>query len=690
MFSGPGRTAGPVNKAVFFLLIISTLFTAAGAAAGAETAADYGGAKTAGMKLLLSQDDIDRIVWNINNVEWYGARFEKLKSKIDAWRGAKLHIPEKGGGWSHNYIAPDTGRRLKYDPAEPHRHLDPSTGKYHTGEQLDASWRERTHRRNIDIAFESALLYHLTGEDWYAGFARSILVRYAKNYSSYPPQGGPAGLGRITAQSLGEAGWLIRACATLDLLAGGGALSQKDIKNIVKHLIVPAAEHVRMFPFGIHNIQVWHSVSMLAAGLVSGRESLVEFALEDLEKQIEQGITDEGLWYERSVGYHFFVLKPFQALAAVCRNSGLEVCDRPKLKKLFTGIVPLVMPDGSLPALNDGGRGNSIHDALDSLVTARWAYGDASLDSIINHLGASEGWSRTGDAVFMYYMPPAESPPEWSPPHAPAHLPDTGITVLRLDGQYALLKYNPPCGGHDHYDRLGLIYYTGGRELLPDRGTVAYGHPLYRSWYRTTEAHNTIMVDGKQQLRVPCDPLAYENNKYLTGVSVECKGLYEHVNAMRSVALTGAGMIDVTYVEAARDHTIDWFLHTNSPAPAPKSVYNKESPNPEMKFSVRMEFINSMTSFWIRRDENQENVATTFTPFSRSTVYEGTATGFYPDGRLPVMMWRQEGDQALFVACSGTDEVFPEARLEGDEVVVEAGGLTVRINVKTGEIKSQK
>ncbi len=689
----PGRKVLMLQKAVrlpagkiivIFVIAFTVIASARACAAGA------GAENAVGLKLLLSQSDIDRIVWNINNVAWASAHFERMKADVDKWRDREPDIPERGGGWTQNYVAPDTGRRLEYNRDEPHRHRDPSTGKYHEGELLDAAWRAITHHNNIRIAQKAALLYQLTGDDWYAGFARTILVRYAKAYKHYPPHGGPAGLGRITAQSLGEAKWLINACATFDLIADSPAMSAMDRSNIIKLLLIPAARHIRMFPFGIHNIQVWQSVSILMTGLVSGRGSLVEFAEEDLRKQIELGITDEGMWYERSVGYHLFVLKPFQALAAVCRNSNLDLCEAPRLKKLFTSITALVMPDGSLPALNDGGRGNTIHDAMPGLVVARWAFNDTSLDSIINHLGNSKGWDNVDDTVFMYYVAPESAPPVWAMPRRSSHMPDTGITVLRLGEQYALIKYNPPCGAHDHYDRLGLIYYSGGHELFPDPGTISYGHPLYRSWYRTTEAHNTIMIDGKQQIRVPCDALAFEDNKYFTGVSVECKGIDEQVNAMRAIVLTGDGMIDVTYVEAAEAHTIDWILHADGPSHEPRSVYPNISPNPEIKLSVKIDFQNSMTTFWIRRSEEQKNVATTLTPFTRGTIYEGTATGFYPDTRLPVMIWRQNGDKALFTATSSSKEMPPEAVLEGEEVVVPLGKLKVRINIKTGAITSTR
>ncbi|MFH1539754.1 MAG: heparinase II/III family protein, partial [bacterium] len=458
--------------------------------------------------LVLSPGDVERIRRNIEEVGWMKDYFEGLKAGVDGWIERGVDIPKKGGEWSQNYVSPNSGRELVYNRDEPHRHLDPGTGKYLEGEVFDGAWREIAHKENIEIALRAGLLYQLTGDIKYAEFARSILIRYAKSYDKYPPHGGPAGLGRITAQSLGEARWLIGAASAFDLIADAPCMTERDREGIINRLLLPAAGHVEVFQFGIHNIQVWHSVSMLMAALIAEKKSLADYATDDLKRQIKKGIRPEGMWYETSVGYHFFATKPFATLAAVCRNRGLELCGEPELRNLFTAMPKLVMPDGKMPALNDATRGRTLHESLLGLVAARYAFDDPSLDGIIDAIGTEMRW-KVDLQVFMYYVRPSTPVPEWKYPDTSVHMPGTGLTVLRRDGRYALLKYNPYSGGHDHPDKLSIIYYAGGRELFPSRGTIAYGHPLYRDWYRKTEAHNTIMVDGRQQHKAECEALDF-------------------------------------------------------------------------------------------------------------------------------------------------------------------------------------
>src|SRR5262249_33536788 len=58
-------------------------------------------------------------------------------------------------------------------------------------------------------------------------------------------------------------------------------------------------------------------------------------------------------------------------------------------------------------------------------------------------------------------------------------------------------------GGHAHADALSLTAFVGGHELLIDAGTSIYNcSPEWRRFFRSTAAHNTVVVDQKSQ----CEP----------------------------------------------------------------------------------------------------------------------------------------------------------------------------------------
>jgi hypothetical protein len=72
------------------------------------------------------------------------------------------------------------------------------------------------------------------------------------------------------------------------------------------------------------------------------------------------------------------------------------------------------------------------------------------------------------------------------------------IRMLIDAGQLGYLSI----AAHGHADALGIVLNVGGHEVLVDPGTYAYHtEPQWRSYFRGTRAHNTAMVDEKDQSR---------------------------------------------------------------------------------------------------------------------------------------------------------------------------------------------
>ncbi len=116
---------------------------------------------------------------------------------------------------------------------------------------------------------------------------------------------------------------------------------------------------------------------------------------------------------------------------------------------------------------------------------------------------------RQGDADNGYALSP-HLRLSWGDPveHKPVEtFTDYGLTSVTLGHDVAsrlLLDHGPlgmgPSYGHGHADALSLVMDISGKELLVDPGTFSYtGDPEWRSYFRSTPAHNTICVDGRDQ-----------------------------------------------------------------------------------------------------------------------------------------------------------------------------------------------
>jgi len=95
------------------------------------------------------------------------------------------------------------------------------------------------------------------------------------------------------------------------------------------------------------------------------------------------------------------------------------------------------------------------------------------------------------------------------PAHRPSRFADAGITVLRTadagvpeiwcrcdGGPHGFLSI----AAHAHADALSVEVRHGGVDVLADPGTYCYhGEPAWRSYFRSTIAHNTAELGGQNQ-----------------------------------------------------------------------------------------------------------------------------------------------------------------------------------------------
>jgi len=79
--------------------------------------------------------------------------------------------------------------------------------------------------------------------------------------------------------------------------------------------------------------------------------------------------------------------------------------------------------------------------------------------------------------------------------------------------------------GHAHSDSLSFEYVADGQQWIVDPGTYTYtGEPQLRDWFRSTAAHNTVLVDGLSQSE-PAGPFSWRHQaKTVTTQFIAGKG----------------------------------------------------------------------------------------------------------------------------------------------------------------------
>lgn len=523
-------------------------------------------------RLLLNADGIGQLKQRIATQPWAKESWDKLKATAEKDLAHPAELPPRGGNWSHNYVCPTHGARLKQGrklglwqwehlcPTGPHTlRGDPSQAQL----DFDGNAIAGVHGHLADQIVDFGLVFQVTGDARYAAKAREILLAYAGRYLAYPVhdnQNKPKRGGHVASQSLTEASWLIAFTQGADLV--WATLSEADRTAIANQVLRPALKEI-ILPrrMKIHNIQCYHNSAIGLVGFLLGDEKLIATAIDDptngYRQQMEKGVLGDGMWTEGSSGYHFFTIGGVWPLTEAARNCGRDLYG-PKLQSMFDGPLALATPDFVLPDFNDSGTVPLAGQSdLYELALAR--YGKAIYQPLLAQS------KRRGQLAMLYGA---------TNPLAGAQLASlgsrnslaSGYAILQsgqgIDATWLCLKYGPHGGGHGHFDKNNFILYSRGKIVAPDAGTHAYGSPLHSTWDKSSIAHNTLTVDEATQAAATGKCLAFGTERGVGYAMSDAGPIYPGVRFVRTVAiLTPNLMMFVDQITADQPHTLDLAYH---------------------------------------------------------------------------------------------------------------------------------
>jgi hypothetical protein len=335
--------------------------------------------------------------------------------------------------------------------------------------------------------------------------AGEILLAFAGVYPTRPAEAE----GRVHRYSLQEAIWLCRAAEAADLVFATGALTEAERRHVVDDLLRPAAVTVktdrRSTPdrkdghHQCYNFQAWHCAAVGMVGFLLGDRELIDWAIDGeygFRHMVAHDIRDDGVFWERSPGYHSFVVSASSQLCEAAARAGIDLWNLqakddstedewgsgnwtldanngPKrLGMMLEAPLDLCLPGLRLPAISDSSEyalpGQAAHLAL--------AYARTGDDSIAQTLrllsadapAAPAGWrtfapegspifsgSRDGERrVIVIENASPDDRGAWVSPNV--RVPKTEGLLVRLRYRTANCIAATPL-------RLRVVNYRGGR-----------------------------------------------------------------------------------------------------------------------------------------------------------------------------------------------------------------------------------
>ena len=320
-----------------------------------------------------------------------------------------------------------------------------------------------------------------------------------------------------------------------------------------------------------HLLRESNGLAYLAANFSEFREAgaWLERALDRIEREVCEQVNEDGTHIEMSTGYQWLVIDEFEKTADLLRAHGLRLAHEDLdrwLEKMYDVLARVLLPDGTMPQINDG--------------FVLWPHTRIA--------DAGRRLSRA-DLVFVGTDGTDGEPPT----ETSCLIRDAGLHVMRSDwtseARYLLFDSGPHGGYHGHEDKLSIVeLYAFGERFLADPGSYTYDYKNpFRSYFAGSSGHNTVTVDGESQVRiwnraylqpavakggdstwVCCDGFDFAAGRYDEGY-----GAYSHPRAVDAVLnedviherrvlfIKPDYWIVVDHLEASKTHTYQWPFH---------------------------------------------------------------------------------------------------------------------------------
>lgn len=241
-------------------------------------------------------------------------------------------------------------------------------------------------------------------------------------------------------------------------------------------------------------------------------------AFRRLNNEINLQVYPDGHQRELAMGYHLGCINWFLRTYELAKLNGVAdafpATYLETIEKMCAVPLKLGLPDGTNAQFGDAWAGTPGQHAEKFLT---WA--DLFGREDFRYL-ATEGKVGTQPSATAF------------------SLPQSGLYSLRSgwhkDAICLVLKCGPDGGGHCQPDNGTFVLYAGGRNLMPDGGSYIYsGDPENRAWFRQTQVHQTLTLNGENSQYAP-ELLLWKPGKDLDVLVVE-NASYENLSHRRSV-----------------------------------------------------------------------------------------------------------------------------------------------------------
>jgi hypothetical protein len=252
--------------------------------------------------------------------------------------------------------------------------------------------------------------------------------------------------------------------------------SISDHAKFLSHFRSPHWNHLIQETYGLLRVAAMFPEFKLA-------DDWIKVGVERLNRALSKDVYPDGGYNEGSTFYHRYVVRLLQFIVDFAEDWEIELTGNihSKLEKMYEFLLYTSRPDGTMPEMNDGFHTWKLRHLLHDPAT-KFARDD-----------------------FEYFSTNGISGQR--PARVSTEFPYSGIYVMRSDwtedAKYCILDGGLFGSAHGHEDKLNFEIYAYGSPFIIEAGTYTYVYNNWHKYFESSFSHNTIVVDGKGQLRLP-------------------------------------------------------------------------------------------------------------------------------------------------------------------------------------------
>jgi len=400
-----------------------------------------------------------------------------------------------------------------------------------------------------------AIAWHLTDDDKYLQKLSKTLRNYIKVLPTYPSRSAGIAMTKFDAKGayrignyFSQCGWLNRMAMVLDLVWDSGALTKEEREKLLGELKSMALTRLRI----AMALQHRPNEAALAIALLSDDASMLAYLYNNplnggATQALQAFILNDGV-PDMAGQYIQPPMTAWMDIIQVYQNAGLPLIDNvPGLRKFGTAMQLWQDPNGWSASLGDAqpmncnslgwyfercygwfGNPQDIIPVQRSKFKAWEKSKDNTPWESLERVGGSIVTARGAALFYGVENIPRGAPDKLRNSH---DFPDYGLLVFNQGKDDKQLWAAIPYGkqvGHGHHDNMHLEWWALGQKISIKQGMRTRKHAVHE---------NTLLVDGKDQLKVPCQITEFKGKGPVQGAVITSTDMYPGTTVQRTIML---------------------------------------------------------------------------------------------------------------------------------------------------------